>query len=321
MAPGAQRMNPGERSVLREGIVAGLIGAAVVAMWFFVFDLLRGRPFLTPTLLGSFVFFGVNTPAGLDPALGPILGYTVLHGLAFVAFGVVAATMMAMSEREPALFIAFVILFAAFEVFFFGVLSVLGRAMQAALVWWAVLIGNLLASIAMLWYFFRAHRALPRSLIGSWGRVLREGIVAGLLGAAVVALWFFAIDAIQGEPLRTPRLLATALLRATDPNAGMVAYTALHGLAFIGFGIVGALLIEGAERQPLLVFALVILFTAFEIFFFGAVVIVASWILDELAGWTIFVGNILAAAAMLAYYFKGHRTLARRLTQAWAEED
>jgi hypothetical protein len=286
-------VNPAERSVLREGIVAGVIGAAVVAIWFFVFDLLRGRPFLTPTLLGSFVFFGVNTPAGVTPAVGPILGYTVLHGLAFIAFGVVAATMMAMSEREPSLFIAFVILFAAFEVFFFGVLSIVGSAMQAALVWWAVLVGNLLASIAMLWFFFRAHRALPRTLVGSWGGVL----------------------------LRTPRLLGTALLRAADPTAGMLAYTALHGLAFIAFGILGALLIAGAERQPLLVFALVIVFTAFEIFFFGAVIIVASWVLDELAGWTIFVGNILAAVVMLAYYFKGHRTLARRLTQAWIEEE
>jgi hypothetical protein len=314
-------MNPAERSVLREGIVAGVIGAAVVAIWFFVFDLLRGRPFLTPSLLGSFVFFGVNTPAGVTASPGPILGYTVLHGLAFVAFGIVAATMMAMSEREPSLFIAFVILFVAFEVFFFGVLSIVGSAMQAALVWWAVLVGNLLASIAMLWFFFRAHRALPRTLVGSWGGVLREGVVAGLLGAAVVALWFFGIDAIQGEPLRTPRLLGTALLRVTDPTAGMLAYTALHGLAFVAFGIVGALLIAGAERQPLLVFALVILFTAFEIFFFGAIVIAASWVLDELAGWTIFVGNILAAAVMLAYYFSGHRTLARRLTQAWAEEE
>jgi hypothetical protein len=314
-------MNPAERSVLREGIVAGVIGAAVVAIWFFVFDLLRGRPFLTPTLLGSFVFFGVNTPAGVTPSAGPILGYTVLHGLAFIAFGIVAATMMAMSEREPSLFIAFVILFVAFEVFFFGVLSIVGDAMQAALVWWAVLVGNLLASIAMLWFFFRAHRALPRMLVGSWGGVLQEGVVAGLLGAAVVALWFFGIDAIQGEPLRTPRLLGTALLRVTDPTAGMLAYTALHGLAFIAFGIVGALLIAGAERQPLLVFALVILFTAFEIFFFGAIVIAASWVLDELAGWTIFVGNILAAVVMLAYYFSRHRTLARRLTQTWVEEE
>src|SRR5919109_170591 len=218
MARGNDPMNPGERSVIREGIVAGLIGAAVVALWFFVFDLARGRPFITPTLLGSMVFFGVKTPIGLEPAIGPILGYTVLHGLAFVAFGIVAASMMAMSDREPALFVAFIILFAAFEVFFFGVLSVLGRAMQAALVWWAVLVGNLLATVAMLWYFFRAHRALPRTLVGSWGGVLREGIVAGVIGAAVVAVWFFVIDAIQGEPLRTPRLLGTALLRADDPT-------------------------------------------------------------------------------------------------------
>jgi hypothetical protein len=50
-------------------------------------------------------------------------------------------------------------------------------------------------------------------------------------------------------------------------------------------------------------------------------VIVANWVLDEVAGWTIFVANLLAAAAMLAYYFKGHPTLARRMTAAWAEDD
>jgi hypothetical protein len=309
----------GERSVLREGIIAGLIGAAIVAVWFFVFDVARGRPFLTPGILGAFVFYGAD--ASLTPALGPILGYTVIHGLAFVAFGVVAATMMAMSEREPALFIGFIVLFACFEAFFFGVLGAFGQSMQGELVWWAVLIGNLLASLGMLWYLFRAHRALPRSLVGSWGDVLREGIAAGIVGAAVVALWFFAIDAIQGEMLRTPQLLGTALLRQATPGAAVLAYTAVHGLAFILFGIVGALLIAGAERQPMLIFALVILFTSFEIFFFGLVLIAASWVLDEVAGWTIFVGNVLAAAAMLAYYFRRHRTLAGRLTGAWVDDD
>jgi hypothetical protein len=314
-------MNPAGRSALREGIVAGLIGAAVVAIWFFVFDVLRGRPFLTPTLLGSLVFLGVNTPAGMTPAVGPILGYTILHGLAFVAFGVVAATMLAMSDREPALFVAFVILFACFEVFFFGVLGVLGRGVQTALVWWSVLVGNLLASFAMLWYFLRAHRTLPRTLVGSWGGVLWEGVVAGVIGAAAVAVWFFAIDAIRGEPLRTPKLLGIALLRQPDPGSAVLAYTLLHGLAFVIFGILGAFLVAAAERQPVILFALIIVFTAFEIFFFGAVVILASWILDYVAGWTIFLGNLLAAAAMLAYYFRGHRTLARRLTQAWVEEE
>ena len=310
-----------ERSVLREGVIAGLIGAAVVAVWFLLFDIARGRPLLTPTLLGATVFYGVDSPAGLVPSLGPIVGYTILHGLAFIAFGVVAASIMALSEREPALFIAFVILFACFEAFFFGLVGALGQSMRGALVWWAVLVGNLLASVAMLFYLFRAHRALPRTLIGTWGAVLREGVVAGLLGAAVVALWFFVIDGIHGEWLRTPTLLGSALLRQPNPTSAVLSYTVVHGLAFIGFGIVGALLMAGAERQPMLIFALVILFTCFEIFFFGAVLIAASWVMDELAGWTIFVGNVLAAAAMLAYYFSGHRGLAHRLTTAWADED
>jgi len=313
-------MTSGERSVLREGIVAGLIGAAIVAVWFLVFDIARGRPFLTPGLLGAVVFYGVNTPF-TGPALGPILGYTLVHGLAFIAFGVMAATIMAMSEREPALFIGFVVLFACFEAFFFGVLGAFGQSMHGALVWWAVLVGNLLAAIGMLWYLFGGHRALPRSLVGAWGTVLREGLVAGIIGAAVVALWFFAIDAIRGEALRTPQVLGTALLREATPAGAILGYTIVHGIAFILFGVVGALLIAGAERQPMLIFALVILFTSFEIFFFGLILIAASWVLDELAGWTIFVGNILAAAAMLAYYFRRHRSLAHRLTAAWADDD
>ena len=309
------------RSVLREGIVAGLIGAAVVALWFFVYDIARGTAFRTPTLLGAFVFFGIQTPTGLDPAPGLILGYTVLHGLAFIAFGVIAASLMAMSDREPALFIGFIILFACFEAFFFAMVQVFGLSKTGELTWWSVLVGNLLASVAMLWYFFRAHRALPQSLVGSWGAVVREGVLAGLIGAAVVALWFFAIDAIHGEMLRTPKLLGSALLRQQTPLAAVLFYTVVHGVAFVLFGTIGAFLIAGAERQPMVIFALVILFTSFEIFFFGLILIAASWVMDELAGWTVFVGNVLSAAAMLAFYFRRHRGLAHRLSAAWDADD
>lgn len=307
--------------MLREGVVAGVIGAAVVAVWFLAFDVARGKPLLTPALLGAAVFYGVNTPIGLEITLGPIIGYTLLHGLAFIAFGVVAASLIAVSEREPTLFIAFVILFACFEAFFFGVAGALGQSVLGALVWWSILVGNLLASAAMLAYFFFRHRALPRSLLGSWGGVIREGIGAGLVGAAIVALWFLAIDAIRGEVLRTPKLLGAAFLGQTDPWPAVILYTVVHGVAFAAFGIVASVLIAGAERDPAFVFALVIAFTAFEVSSFGAIVIAAKWVLDELAGWTIFVGNLLAAAAMLAYFLKGHRTLARRLGEAWADDD
>jgi hypothetical protein len=310
-----------QRSVLREGVITGVIGAALVALWFLAFDTWRGQPLFTPALLGSAVFYGVQTPVGLDVALGPVVGYTILHGLAFVAFGIVAASLMAVSEREPALLIAFVILFAAFEVFFFAALGALGKSMVGALVWWAVLIGNLIASVGMLGFLARTHPGLPSTLVGSSGRVLREGVIAGVIGAAVVALWFLALDWIQGEPLRTPKLLGTAMLRQTDAAAAVLSYTAVHGLAFVLFGIVGAVLIAGAERQPVFIFPLVILFTSFEVFFFGAVIIAAKWVLDELAGWAIFVGNLLAATAMLAYYLKGHRQLAHRMTEAFADEE
>lgn len=314
-------MGRAQRSVLREGVVAGLIGAAIVAAWFFVFDIVQGRAFYTPTLLGAIVFQGVHDPVGLEPSAGLVVGYTVIHGLAFMAFGVIAATIIAVSEREPALFVGFIVLFACFEAFVLGVIGAFGQSMREALVWWAVLVGNLLATVAMLWYFFRGHSALPRSLVGSWGSVFREGVIAGLIGAAVVAGWFFVIDIAEGEMLHTPKLLGEMFLRQTSPVAAVSLYTLVHGAAFVGFGIVGALLLAGAERQPMLIFLLVIVFTAFEIFFFGLIVIAASRVLDEVAGWTIFVANLLAAAAMLAYYFKSHRGLARRVTAAWIEED
>ena len=308
-------------SVLREGIVAGCLGAAVVAVWFLIFDFARGKPLLTPSLLGAAVFQGVNNPTGLQVSILTVLGYTVLHGLAFVAFGIVAASLITASEREPALIIAVVILFACFEMFFLAVEGALGKSVVGALVWWAVLIGNFLAAVAMLWYFLLAHRTLPRLLVGRWWDVLREGTVAGLIGAAVVALWFLAIDFIHGEPLRTPTLLGNALLKLLAGPHPVVTYTVVHGVAFVLFGIVASALVAGAEQAPVFLFAMVILFTAFEVFFFGAVIIGAKWVLDELAGWTIFVGNLLASASMLAYFFRQHRSLARRLSQAFAEDD
>ena len=46
----------------REGVIAGLIGAALVAVWFLIYDAARGRPFRTPALLGAATFEGVTNP-------------------------------------------------------------------------------------------------------------------------------------------------------------------------------------------------------------------------------------------------------------------
>ncbi|MBI4638688.1 MAG: hypothetical protein HY727_20315 [Candidatus Rokubacteria bacterium] len=313
-------MGPARRSVLREGVVAGLIGAATVALWFLIYDAWRGQPLFTPALLGTAIFYGVSSPASVQIAAGPVIGYTIVHVFAFIGFGIVAACMMVASELEPAIFVAFVTLFGVFEVFFFVALRTLSHEMLGALGWWAILAGNFLAALGMLWFLVRGHPELPSALVGSSGPVLREGIVAGVIGAAAVAFWFLILDAIGGDALRTPRFLGTAMLGQDDPVGAILSYTIVHGIVFILFGIAGAFLLSGAEARPVFLFPFVMLYVAFEFFFFAVVLILARWVLDELAGWAVVVGNLLAGSAMLTYYFRRHRTLAGRVAQALAEE-
>ena len=42
--------------VYTEGITAGILGAATVAVWFFVLDVFSGQPFYTPNVLGNVLF-------------------------------------------------------------------------------------------------------------------------------------------------------------------------------------------------------------------------------------------------------------------------
>jgi hypothetical protein len=306
-------------SILRQGLVAGVIGAAIVAAWFLLLDVVRGTPLFTPALLGRAVFHGVSRPEDVAIAAAPVVGYTVLHVLGFVAFGIVAASLLVASEREPAMFIAFVLLFAAFEVFFFAALGAFGGSLLGAVVWWAIFSGNLLASVGMLWFLLRAYPGPPATLLGSWSRVLREGAVAGVLGAAVIMLWFLALDSLRGQPFRTPRVLGVALLGRAEATDAVLAYTVVHVAAFVAFGVVAAALVAAAEDELTYLFPLVVLYVAFEVFIFAVILVLARWAFDELAGWAVAVGNLLAAAAMLGYYLAGHRQLARRVGEALGE--
>src|SRR5262249_25333483 len=160
--------------------------------------LVQGAPLRTPTVLGR-VLWGLLTGSGPpDPhasiALAPVLGYTILHGLAFIAVGLVAAFLIGGAEREPAMLVALLIFLAAFEVFFLALIVFIAQPVLGVLTWWAILIGNFLAVAAMLPYFLVWHRRLAGTLVGRWVGVIHEGIIGGSLGAAVVAVWFLAYD-------------------------------------------------------------------------------------------------------------------------------
>lgn len=316
--------------VAREGVVAGLAGALAVALWFLLTDLVQGFPFQTPTVLWAVLFEGAGDPVVIPITLGRVAAYTVVHGAAFVAFGLVAAGLLAAAEREPAMLLALVIFFAAFEVFFLALVVYLAPTVLVVVDWWKIPIANLLAAAAMLVLLALRHRALVRGLLGRWVDVLREGTGAGLLGAAVVAVWFLLYDTLTGRPFRTPALLGAALFEGLrDPArwvgrpAGLdviLGYTVLHFAVFVGFGILAAALLLAAEREPRILLGLLILFWCFELFFLGFVSALDVALVGELRWWNIAIANLLAAAAMVVYFFLGHRALGRRLLERWTED-
>ena len=58
-------MRTAQHSIVREGLIAGILGATAVAVWFFVVDLISGRPLFTPRVLGEGLLsvFGRGTEA------------------------------------------------------------------------------------------------------------------------------------------------------------------------------------------------------------------------------------------------------------------
>ena len=168
------------------------------------------------------------------------------------------------------------------------------------------------------------HTNLGRALLSPlWNRAVREGIWAGLLGAAAVAVWFLIYDTAAGVPLRTPALLGAALFEGLrEPSALVITlplvlqYTVVHGAAFVAFGITAAGLLALADRDPRLLFGLVMLFCCFEVFFAALITILAEWLLEAIPWWTILGGNLVAAAVMLAFFFREHRVTWREFLHA-----
>lgn len=153
-----------EHRVIREGIVAGLVGAVTVAAWFFVFDVLQGRPFFTPAALGSALFLGASDLSAVTVDWIMVTGYTLIHVTAFIVTGLVAATIVVEAEERPPLVLAGVLLFVAFEAFFMGLLAMVAEFLLGALAWWTIAVGNLLATVTMGYYLWRKHPKLRKAL-------------------------------------------------------------------------------------------------------------------------------------------------------------
>ena len=145
-----------------EGLVAGLIGAATIAVWFFILDLYNGRPFYTPNVLGAALSLsGAARESTTVPiSMEFVVFYSWIHGLVFCAIGGLASKLLSLAERDLNYGFGILLLFVIFEFGFVAAAMVFAEPILRALTWPAVLLGNLLAAAAMAVYFRRHHPKL-----------------------------------------------------------------------------------------------------------------------------------------------------------------
>ena len=153
--------------------------------------------------------------------------------------------------------------------------------------------------------------------------VMRDGIVAGTLGATAVALWFLGVDTLYAQPLATPAALGRGLLRVFGPpgNEGamtfIVAYTIFHYLAFAIAGIVLSVIVYWAQTQPTVLAGAMMLFVAFEIGFYGlSAALQESPFLGALTWGQVASGNLIAALVMGGYMWRAHPELKEEFSYA-----
>lgn len=152
---------------------------------------------------------------------------------------------------------------------------------------------------------------------------IREGVIAGALGATGVAVWFLIVDTIAGQPFFTPRVLGEAVMSIVAPDSFaspfvvVALYTVFHYAVFIVAGIAIMGLVHGSARHIGLLAGMVILFVALEALFYGFVLMLQlATRLEGIAWYQVGAANLVAALLMGRYLWLKHPELTHRLNES-----
>ena len=151
-------------TLVRDGVVAGVLGATSVAVWFLGIDLAYAHALATPTALGRGLL-RVFGPPGAEGDLVFVAAYTVFHYVAFIAAGLLVSVIVYWAQTQPTVLAGAMMLFVAFEMGFYGLSSALRESpFLGALGWAQVGTGNLVAALVMGGYMWSTHPELKVEL-------------------------------------------------------------------------------------------------------------------------------------------------------------
>jgi len=149
-----------------------------------------------------------------------------------------------------------------------------------------------------------------------------EGLDVGIIGGLAVAVWFLIIDTLRGHPLQTPSLLGQVVLwgDSTPQTTGVVfgpflLYTAFHFLVFALLGVGLVALVHWSVTNAIVRYALLPLFLAFEVIFYGLLQVLSERTNELFPFWAVVGANTLSALCMGIYLWRRHPALRRSIKE------
>ncbi|MFI5311980.1 MAG: hypothetical protein ACHQQ3_12145 [Gemmatimonadales bacterium] len=157
--------------------------------------------------------------------------------------------------------------------------------------------------------------------------MLWQGLFAGFLGFMTIILVFAVANVGAGRsPFYTAAVLGATLFygvtdlsqMATTIAPYVFAYTGLHLMAFLIFGLAGSVLATIAERGAILWYPGIFFFLFVGFHMIGAMQLLAQPIESALSSIAVWVAGMLASGVMAAYLLLVHPDVRRQLT-GWYE--
>lgn len=147
------------------GLVVGFVGYVAVLVGVGIGDALQGRSFFhTFSLLGGWLFHGLEDPESVRVWPGAVFAYNGLHLVLFLGFGVFASWMATLAERGPLLWYGALVMYLFVFLHLYASVVLMTEPMRSTISLWQISLPSLLAVIAMSWVLLRQHPRLRHEL-------------------------------------------------------------------------------------------------------------------------------------------------------------
>ena len=143
---------------------------------------------------------------------------------------------------------------------------------------------------------------------------LREGVMAGALGATAIAGWTLAVDAFTDRIGVTGALIGAWIYEALGAGFGgrgfgaqIVTWLVALYIGVIGIGMIASWLYNGAEKKPSLAFGLIMLVVVLELILLNLTGLASQNPIFGGGAWLYgLIGNIIGAFVMGRFLWRTH---------------